>query len=87
MKLSEIGVENQQSFVTRLSGTVARKTLLSVLGTVSSMLTTAQNWGYICEGLKFGMLVLPERSVHEEARLSPKNKHAASSRKRKGSTA
>jgi integrase len=68
MKLSEIGVENQQSFVTRLSGTVARKTLLNVLGTVSSMLTTAQNWGYICEGLKFGKLALPERSVQEEAR-------------------
>jgi integrase len=68
MKLSEIGVENQQSFVTRLSGTVARKTLLNVLGTVSSMLTTAQNWGYICDGLKFGKLALPERSVQEEAR-------------------
>jgi len=68
MKLSDIGVENQQSFVTRLSGTVARKTLLNVLGTVSSMLTTAQNWGYICEGLKFGKLALPERSVQEEAR-------------------
>ena len=68
MKLSEIGAENQQSFVTRLSGTVARKTLLNVLGTLSSMLTTAQNWGYICEGLKFAKLVLPERSVQEEAR-------------------
>jgi len=68
MKPNAIGVENQQSFVTRLSGTVARKTLLNVLGTLSSMLTTAQNWGYICEGLKFSKLVLPERSVQEEAR-------------------
>ncbi|MGC2828321.1 MAG: site-specific integrase [Candidatus Acidiferrum sp.] len=68
MKLSEIGVENQQSFVTRLSGTVARKTLLNVLGTLSSMLTTAQNWNYLCEGLKFRKLALPERSVQEEAR-------------------
>ncbi len=67
MKLSEIGVENQQNFVTRLSGTVARKTLLNVLGTLSSMLTTAQNWGYICEGLKFGKLALPRRGIREQA--------------------
>jgi integrase len=67
MKLSEIGVENQQSFVTRLSGTVSRKTLLNVLGTLSSMLTTAQNWGYICEGVTFGKLALPERGIRTEA--------------------
>lgn len=68
MKLSDIGVEAQQCFVTRLSGTVSRKTLLNVLGTLSSILTTAQNWGYICEGVKFGKLALPERSIQEEAR-------------------
>jgi integrase len=73
MKLSEIGVEIQQNFVTRLSGTVARKTLMNVLGTLSSMLTTAQNWGYICEGVKFGKLALPERSVQEEARTFTDN--------------
>lgn len=66
MKLSEIGVENQQSFVTRLSGTVSRKTLLNVLGTLSSMLTTAQNWGYICERVTFGKLALPERDIQQE---------------------
>jgi integrase len=68
IRLNDLGVENQQSFVTRLSGTVARKTLLNVLGTLSSILTTAQNWGYICEGLKFGKLALPERSIQVEAR-------------------
>jgi len=67
MKLSEIGVENQQGFVTRLCGTVSRKTLLNVLGTLSSMLTTAQNWGYICEGVTFGKLALPERGIQTEA--------------------
>lgn len=66
-KLSEIGVENQQSFVTRLSGTVSRKTLLNVLGTLSSMITTAQNWGYICERVSFGKLALPERDIQLEA--------------------
>jgi integrase len=67
MKLSEVDVENQQSFVTRLSGTVSRKTLLNVLGTLSSMLTTAINWGYICEGVKFAKLALPERDIQKQA--------------------
>lgn len=68
MKLSEIGVENQQAFVTRLSGTISRKTLLNVLGTLSSILTTAQNWNYISEGVKFRKLALPDRGIQEQAR-------------------
>lgn len=68
MKLSEIGVERQQSFVTRLSGTVSRKTLLNILGTLSSILKTSQNWGYVCEGLKVDKLALPERNIRQEAR-------------------
>ena len=67
MKLNEIVVEQQQAFVTRLSGTVSRKTLLNILGTISSILTTAQNWGYICEALKLRKLALPERAIHQEA--------------------
>src|SRR5262249_28128016 len=66
MKLNELGVENQQMFVTRLTGTVSRKMLLNVLGTLSSMLKTAQAWGYTCEGLNFSKLVLPEKSVTEK---------------------
>jgi len=62
MRLNEIGVENQQIFVNRLSGTISRKILLNVLGTLSSMLKTAQNWGYICVGIDFGKLALPEKS-------------------------
>lgn len=65
VKLNELGVETQQSFVTRLSGTVSRKMLLNVLGTLSSMLKTAQNWGYTCEGLNFRKLVLPEKAITE----------------------
>jgi integrase len=67
LKLSEIGTENQQSFVTRLSGTVSRKTLLNVLGTLSSMLRTAQTWGYIVQGVTFANLVLPQRSQTKKA--------------------
>jgi len=67
MRLNEIGVENQQIFVNRLSETVSRKMLLNVLGTLSSMLRTAQNWGYISEGIAFGKLVLPEKSCGKPA--------------------
>jgi integrase len=62
LKLSEIGTENQQSFVTRLSGTVSRKTLLNIVGTLSSMLRTAKAWGYVVQGVDFSNLVLPQRS-------------------------
>jgi integrase len=67
IRLSELGTENQQMFVTRLSGTVSRKTLLNVLGTLSSMLRTAQNWGYVSQAVSFSKLALPERSVREQA--------------------
>jgi integrase len=67
MRLNEIGVENQQVFVNRLSGTVSRKMLLNVLGTLSSMLKTARNWGYVSEGIDFGKLVLPEKSYGKPA--------------------
>jgi integrase len=67
IRLSELGTENQQMFVTRLSGKVSRKTLLNVLGTLSSMLRTAQNWGYVSQGVSFSKLALPERSVKEQA--------------------
>ena len=50
-RLNDLGVEAQQIFVNRLSGTVSRKMLLNVLGTLSSMLKTAQNWGYLCDSL------------------------------------
>lgn len=62
-RLNELGVETQQIFVNRLSGTLSRKTLLNVLGTLSSMLKTAQNWGYLCEGVSFNKLVLPEKAI------------------------
>ena len=62
-RLNELGVESQQIFVNRLSGTVSRKMLLNVVGTLSSMLKTAQYWGYICEGISFHKLVLPERAI------------------------
>jgi hypothetical protein len=66
--LDAIGVENQQAFVTKLAESVSPKTLVNVLGTLSSMITTAKNWGYICEGVSLKRLALPDRGVKREVR-------------------
>lgn len=63
VRLNDLGMEAQQIFANRLSGTVSRKMLLNVLGTLSSMLNTAQNWGYVCEGISFNKLVFPEKAI------------------------
>lgn len=39
-----------------------------VVGTLSSMLNTANNWGYICEGVSVNRLVLPKREVRPQAK-------------------
>jgi integrase len=62
-RLDEIGQEIQQSFVTDLAKRVSRKTVVNILGTLSSILRTAKRWGYICESVKFGELVLPAEPV------------------------
>jgi integrase len=67
LRLSEIGPEHQQAFVTKLTGTISRKTLLNVLGTLSAMLRTANNWGYGCESVSFAKLALPSRGIQEKA--------------------
>ena len=65
LPLDQVGVENQQAFIRRIAGTVSRTTLRNVLATLSSMLTTAKNWGYTCEGVHFNKLALPERDSKE----------------------
>lgn len=75
-RLDALGVETQQTFVTHLSnkkhykgkGTLSQKTVVNVMGTLSSMVNTAKVWGYICEGVSLDNLVLPERGVVQEAR-------------------
>ena len=68
-RLDEIGRERQQMFVTSLSQTASRKTVLNVLGTLSSMLCTARKWGYISEQVHIGDLALPDEGVRPEARF------------------
>jgi integrase len=68
LRLEQFGVENQQVFVTSvLEKGVSRKTLLNVIGTLSSILTTARNWGYNCEQVQIEKLHLPARDVKFEA--------------------
>jgi integrase len=69
MNLDQIGRENQQGFATLLSKKVSRKTLLNVLGTLSSMLNKAMQWGYVCESVEFDKLALPEASISTAARF------------------
>ena len=68
LRLDDLGVENQQVLVGYLAEKVSRKTLLNIVGTLSSMLNTAKNWGYICEGVSVRRLVLPGREVRKQAR-------------------
>jgi integrase len=68
LRLEQFGVENQQIFVTQISKQgVSRKTVLNVLGTLSSILTTAKDWGYDCQQIDLGKLRLPSRSASYEA--------------------
>jgi integrase len=68
LRLDQFGVENQQSFVTRVSEAgVSRKTTLNILGTLSSMLDTAKDWGYTCEQIDVSKLALPKRGLKYEA--------------------
>ena len=68
LRLEQFGVENQQAFVTRVfEKGLSRKTVLNVLGTLSSILSTARDWGYNCEQIDVKKLHLPPRSVRYEA--------------------
>ena len=69
LRLDQIGAENQQIFVNQLTG-ASRKTVLNVLSTLSSMLTTAKDWGYACRGVEVRKLVLPERNTHVAAHFT-----------------
>jgi len=68
LRLEQFGVENQQAFVSRVfEKGVSRKTVLNVLGTLSSILSTARDWGYNCEQIDVKKLRLPPRSARYEA--------------------
>src|SRR5262249_31412861 len=72
LSLDQFAVENQQRFINRMAEravekTVSRKTVLNVLGTLSSILTTARDWGYNCVPIDVSKLRLPQRATPYEA--------------------
>jgi integrase len=74
VRLEQFGVENRQTFIARMATraskkAVSRKTVLNVLGTLSTILTTARDWGYSCSELDTTKLHLPARGMKSEARL------------------
>ena len=69
LKLDEVGSEAQQYFVNRIAVRLSRKTVVNVLGTLSSMLGTAKRWGYACATVRIADLSLPESSVTKSARF------------------
>ncbi len=69
MRLEQLGRENLQAFVACLSRKLTRKTVLNVAGTLSSMLNTAKDWGYVCEGMSLDRLVLAASREKARARF------------------
>ncbi len=68
LRLEQFSVENQQTFITRMfERGISRKSVLNVLGTLSSILTTARDWGYTCVLVDVSKLRLPPRGVRYEA--------------------
>lgn len=69
LRISELGIENQQAFVNRLRGTVSRTTITRILATLSSMLRVAKMWGYTTQTLTLKMLSLPPNDGPKESRF------------------
>lgn len=72
LRLDQFGVESQQRFITRMperatNKAVSRKTVLNVLATLSTILTSARDWGYTCEQINVKKLRLPQRGASYEA--------------------
>jgi Phage integrase, N-terminal SAM-like domain len=61
IRMEEFIPQAQQSFITRLSQQVSRKTVLNVLSTLGSMLRTAKQWNYNCPTLNLRELALPAK--------------------------
>ena len=69
LRLEDISVERQQSFVTLLSGRMSRKTLFNVLGTLSAVLSAAVMWGYLGEAVGRRKLAFPSRRERPRRRF------------------
>jgi Phage integrase, N-terminal SAM-like domain len=67
--LHELTPQLQQNFVTLISQKVSRKTVLNVLGVLSSMVRTAKLWGYCTQAITTSELALPTDELKKQARF------------------
>ena len=67
--LHELTPQIQQNFVTLLSQKVSRKTVLNVLGILSSMMRTAKSWGYCTQAITTTELTLPADKIRKQTRF------------------
>jgi integrase len=67
--LHDLTPQIQQNFVTLLSQKVSRKTVLNVMGTLSSMMSTAKSWGYCTQPVTTSELALPVETLRKKARF------------------
>ena len=68
--LHELTPQIQQNFVTLLSQKgVSRKTVLNVLGILSSMIGTAKSWGYCTQAITTNELALPAEELRKQTRF------------------
>jgi integrase len=67
--LHELTPQLQQNFVTLLSQKVSRKTVLNVLGVLSSMVRTAKSWGYCTQAIMTSELALPADELKKLTRF------------------
>ena len=67
--LHEFTPQIQQAFVTLLAQKASRKTVLNVLGTLSSMMRTAKSWGYCTQAITTSELALPTDEIRKQTRF------------------
>lgn len=67
--LHDLTPQVQQNFVTLISRKVSRKTVLNILGTLSSMMRTAKSWGYCTQPVMTSELALPSDELRKLARF------------------
>jgi integrase len=69
LRLDQLTLEAQQTFVAQLAMKLSRKSVLNVASTLSAMLNTAKAWGYVTEGMSIKRLSLPPRKERPRRRF------------------
>lgn len=67
--IDQIGTEQAQMLITSLTGRVAAKTAVNIVGTLSTILKTAKSWGYSATELNWKELTFPRRTEKPRRRF------------------